>query len=598
MSTIQENIRSRLDAPAFRESILEFLTALCAVDTTPSPDIARMRRQEARAFELIESFLAEAPVPPGAAFATERRPIDIGMAGHPAFSKLHFTKTPERPRGLSAEETYAGRANLLAFLDGTADVGGRNTALNAHVDVIAPFFPPRREGDRLYGRGTIDDKGNVAVICAALRLLMELAADGDIELKNKITAMFPVEEETGGNGSLALALDGELRQRYASLLVMECADAGIYPGNRGAVWFKCDLRAARSSSPPTGKRQSPAAARLCQGPRGTQPSLLYAAAEGILAMAEEGARIKAESDHPLFPHRPVQTCNGVLGPFGEHPSRINDYVNVRLAPSRSPILPCREPEIRRIIDGGLAAYIAIRGDKTKAVAPAAGRPKVERHYDLTEHSDSTFTLEVHGSTGHMGSILENDDAILKWAFLARALDVSEIAFDMTIDEADQTGELVVEGGQGFLPTHPIEEIQERMRHACLCGVRNYLARHGFAESAVDLLVSYDKLHNNAFAGDPESPTMRNARRAGIAAGILAADAPVRGWDVSCDARLFATEHPELPVITSGVGRLSAAHANDEHLKLPDLWPMIEFIARFLLLETGSQAGCRPPGVRD
>ena len=39
-------------------------------------------------------------------------------------------------------------------------------------------------------------------------------------------------------------------------------------------------------------------------------------------MEKEGAAIRAESRHELFPQRPVQTCHGIIGPFGEHPSRI------------------------------------------------------------------------------------------------------------------------------------------------------------------------------------------------------------------------------------------------------------------------------------
>ena len=52
------------------------------------------------------------------------------------------------------------------------------------------------------------------------------------------------------------------------------------------------------------------------------PSLLEAFAFAILALLDEGEAIKQESDHPLFPHRPVQTCTGILGPFGVHPSAI------------------------------------------------------------------------------------------------------------------------------------------------------------------------------------------------------------------------------------------------------------------------------------
>ena len=50
----------------------------------------------------------------------------------------------------------------------------------------------------------------------------------------------------------------------------------------------------------------------------------------ILALLDEGEAIRQESDHPLFPHRPVQTCTGILGPFGVHPSAICGEVGFEL----------------------------------------------------------------------------------------------------------------------------------------------------------------------------------------------------------------------------------------------------------------------------
>jgi len=63
--------------------------------------------------------------------------------------------------------------------------------------------------------------------------------------------------------------------------------------------------------------------------------------------------------------------------------------------------------------------------------------------------------------------------------------------------------------------------------------------------------------------------------------------PLLGWNVSCDARLFAREHPGLPVITCGAGRLEHAHSEDELLHLPELFRAAAFTALFLILETAS-----------
>jgi hypothetical protein len=67
-------------------------------------------------------------------------------------------------------------------------------------------------------------------------------------------------------------------------------------------------------------------------------------------------------------------------------------------------------------------------------------------------------------------------------------------------------------------------------------------------------VSFDKLHNAAFAGAPDSPAMADALAAARDAGIEDSG-PVRGWDVSCDSRLFACEYPDLTVLTGGPGAL-------------------------------------------
>ncbi len=79
--------------------------------------------------------------------------------------------------------------------------------------------------------------------------------------------------------------------------------------------------------------------------------------------------------------------------------------------------------------------------------------------------------------------------------------------------------------------------------------------------------------------------MKNALKSGIEAGFIEEGAPVKGWDVSCDARLFA--ELGIPVITSGAGSLRSAHSNDEYVSIPELFPMIAFTALFLLRETGS-----------
>ncbi|NOY74680.1 MAG: M20/M25/M40 family metallo-hydrolase [Kiritimatiellaeota bacterium] len=545
----------------FQEEIIAFLTEICEIDTTPNADVSVMREKETAVFEILEKRLLALTSIGG---TTERKPVNPAIKDHPAFSLLHFTKTKERPEGLSAEEVYDGRFNLLFTLDGESSASGRNTAMNAHIDVVAPFIPPKREGDKLFGRGSIDDKGAVAAMIGALKVLNSLSAEGLVELKNKLTAMFVIEEETGGNGSLSLARDRELKKRYDSIMVLECADNRVYPANRGAVWFKCALSAVSDASVP----------------------LLETIVFAILAARAEGAVVKSESEHALFPHRPVQTCNGIIGPFGEHPSRICGQVVFELKCDA-----LEESAIVAEIDDAIAEYISLYGDKTLETDPATNKPKVERHYEISAVSAGAFKITVNGSTGHMGSILENDDAILKFAHIARnfiELKYSKsLALELSLENFDSSKELELEGGQGFLPTHPIEQIMSRIENAFKEGVKEYLELSGASSGSIRVKVSYDKLHNAAFDGDPNSESFINAKSAGVKAGMIAEDAEIRGWDVSCDARLFATEYPGMPVITSGPGALKYAHADNENLHIPDLFKSIRFLVDFILKETGS-----------
>ena len=77
--------------------------------------------------------------------------------------------------------------------------------------------------------------------------------------------------------------------------------------------------------------------------------------------------------------------------------------------------------VRAIIDRGIAHYVTQYGDKTQVVDPATGARKVERHYDLAWRGADRCTVTIHGATGHMRSLPQNDAAIAKWAYVMREL---------------------------------------------------------------------------------------------------------------------------------------------------------------------------------
>jgi acetylornithine deacetylase/succinyl-diaminopimelate desuccinylase-like protein len=560
-------ILARTREPAFLDYLRDLLVELCRVDTTPSPDVDRMRRAEDACFRILERELAGLDFP---GLRLERRPVDPAIAKHSNYSRLHFTKTPRRPAGLAPQEAYANRSNLVCVLPGNREQkGGVSVALNAHVDVVAPYFPPCVRGGTVFGRGACDDKGPLVSIVAAMKVLSTVLGRRGLGLNQNVVGMFVVEEETGGNGSLSLAVDRELKSHYDTIMVCECTGLKVHPANRGAVWYRAALKP----------------------PRGVSAFEMFAFVNE--EMEKEGVAIRTESHHPLFPQRPVQTCHGIIGPFGEHPSRICGEVRFRVV-FPSPPRAKAEQLLADCLESGLRGYVGLYGDKSKVTDPATGKPMVPRHFSL-KRSGRTFTITVHGATGHMGAIRERDGAITKMAHLVRSLIYSRARLEAAsggkvrfeLDGQAPAAELVLEGGQGFVPTHSITEVMTRLERAAQRGAEAYLRHCGRKCGTAPLVkVTYEKLHNVAFDGDPDSNSMRNALAAAKASGLPPQE-PVLGWTVSCDARLFATEYPGMEVLTFGPGQLAFAHADQEQIELEDIRKAAEFIALFILRQTGT-----------
>jgi acetylornithine deacetylase/succinyl-diaminopimelate desuccinylase-like protein len=457
-------------------------------------------------------------------------------------------------------------------MDNRSFAGGTNMALNAHIDVVPPFFPPRLEGEHLFGRGTADDKGNIAVILGVLDILNELVEQEGLELQNRITSMFVIDEEIGGNGSLSLCLDPAMMDRFETMVTLECTSKRIHPANRGAVHIKCEVGLQGREPRESGSHISP----------------LEAIAYGILELDEEGDRIKKESRHRLFPHRPVQTCMGMIGPFGDHPSTLCGELEFQLCELTEGI---ELRTIAKILRRGLSAYITKHGDKTRSRDTATGLRKVHHHLSFRTTGADDLLIKVHGASGHMGSLPRNDSALTKWAFMAKELVESrlkgELSYAMHLGDVRPGGPVVFEGAQGFLPTHGIEQIMKRTAEALSRGVKRYLSLLDAEQSRMNCDVSFKKLHNDAFSSRIRPGTLKKLKRAALQTGVMSKGQPLIGWDVSCDSRLFAKAKPSLSVLTSGVGNLEQAHSDKEMLYVPDLFQFIEFLTLFVIRETGS-----------
>jgi acetylornithine deacetylase/succinyl-diaminopimelate desuccinylase-like protein len=125
---------------------------------------------------------------------------------------------------------------------------------------------------------------------------------------------------------------------------------------------------------------------------------------------------------------------------------------------------------------------------------------------------------------------------------------------------------VLEGGQGFTPSHSMADVQARLAAAAKRGVQKYCKHSGrvFDERMVE--VTFDRLHNDAYADPPDSTLMEAFR--GACAAIGQSVRKAMAWEASCDARIY--HHKGHPAVIFGAGSLRHAHADTEHVDIAEL----------------------------
>jgi acetylornithine deacetylase len=147
---------------------------------------------------------------------------------------------------------YEGRYNLCAGLRGDK---GKRILLNTHIDVVPASagqnnaFNPSIKDGIIYARGACDAKGQAAVIYLVAKALNELGP----ESRNELVAHLVVEEENGGNGTLAMARRGE---KADAAIVLEPTAGKIFTSVRGAVWFRVTLTGKSGHSGKAGQTKS------------------------------------------------------------------------------------------------------------------------------------------------------------------------------------------------------------------------------------------------------------------------------------------------------------------------------------------------------
>jgi acetylornithine deacetylase len=140
---------------------------------------------------------------------------------------------------VTLQEVTKGRANVWASRK------GRGVTFSTHLDTVLPYIPPRRDGDKLMGRGSCDAKGIAAAMLAAAD---ELATDGE----ERVDLLFVVGEEKGSDGARAA---NHLTATSKFLVNGEPTESKLASGAKGSlrVTVRTHGRAAHSAYPHLGE---------------------------------------------------------------------------------------------------------------------------------------------------------------------------------------------------------------------------------------------------------------------------------------------------------------------------------------------------------
>jgi len=138
-------------------------------------------------------------------------------------------------------EGLKNRPNVVGVYHGKGK--GRSLLLNGHVDVV-PAGPVERwkhgpwsgdiEDGRLYGRGAVDMKAGLAAIILAV----DSVQSAGMHLKGDVILESVVDEETGGNGTLACMLRG---YKADAGVFTEPTEMEIAVADSGAQFFRINV---------------------------------------------------------------------------------------------------------------------------------------------------------------------------------------------------------------------------------------------------------------------------------------------------------------------------------------------------------------------
>ena len=137
------------------------------------------------------------------------------------------------------------RRNILAWKGKQRKT---RTLVTSHIDTVPPFWPYKREGDEIWGRGSADAKGSVATQIIAFE---ELYAVGKIS-EGDVALLFVVGEEQHGDG---MKRANDLGMNWKTVIFGEPTELKLASGHKGITVFEITAKgkAGHSGYPQLGR---------------------------------------------------------------------------------------------------------------------------------------------------------------------------------------------------------------------------------------------------------------------------------------------------------------------------------------------------------
>jgi acetylornithine deacetylase len=152
---------------------------------------------------------------------------------------------------IDLHKVLPGRPNFMAKLSPAGHYAQR-IVLAPHMDTVPPMsaeqLTPKRQGDRLYGRGSCDTKGSIAAMLSAV---MQVAASKKRPQKTEICFVGLIDEENAQAGSRAFAAS---RFKADLAVVGEPTSNQIVTAHKGSLWLQLETsgKAAHGARPELG----------------------------------------------------------------------------------------------------------------------------------------------------------------------------------------------------------------------------------------------------------------------------------------------------------------------------------------------------------